>query len=227
MSSEGLLRRQRHGDTKFEGQFDGRNIFHSYVYNAYCPMALIVGRVEFSKLLFGCGRHILCDGVRKDCVDRRGRVGRVFSRYNSTKSNSKLVMRNLIMMWGALCVSFVFLTTACNLLDGGRPSMKTVMQEGFKGDDSLLKKIIEERAAKHEKELFVTYVETLPGFAPKKGTGWSKKATAVVRAAKAIRDGSEDLDALKKATNCRSCHEPHKVYPPGKNPYAPKDKKGK
>ena len=105
--------------------------------------------------------------------------------------------------------------------------MKTVMQKGFKGDDSLLKKIIEERATQQEKDLFVIYVETLPGFTPQKGSGWSKKATAVVHAAKAIRDGAGDLGALKNATNCRSCHEPHKVYPPGKNPFAPKDAKGK
>ena len=105
--------------------------------------------------------------------------------------------------------------------------MKMVMQRGFKGNNSLLKKILEERATQDEKALFVTYVETLPGFMPKKGTGWSKKASAVVHAAKAILDGSDGLDALKTATNCRSCHEPHKVYPPGKNPFGPKDKKGK
>jgi hypothetical protein len=105
--------------------------------------------------------------------------------------------------------------------------MKTVMQKGFKGDDSLLKRIIGGQATQQEKNLFVTYVETLPGFTPKKGSGWSKKATAVVHAAKAVRDGDGDLDALKTVTNCRSCHEPHKVYPPGKNPFTPKDAKGK
>ena len=135
-------------------------------------------------------------------------------------------MYKFITRWCTVCVSFVFLATACTLLEK-RPSMKTVMQKGFKGDNSLLKKILEERATQDEKALFVTYVETLPGFMPKKGTGWSKKASAVVHAAKAILDGSDGLDALKTATNCRSCHEPHKVYPPGKNPFEPKEKKGK
>ena len=131
------------------------------------------------------------------------------------------------MRWGTLCVSFAIFVTACKLIEDGQPSMKTVMQKGFKGDDSLLKKILEERATQQEKNLFVTYVETLLGFKPKKGSGWSKKATAVVHAAKAVRDGDGDLDTLKTATNCRSCHEPHKVYPPGKNPFKPKDAKGK
>ena len=136
-------------------------------------------------------------------------------------------MCNYLMRWSTLCVGFGILVTACKLLEDGRPLMKTVMQKGFKGDDSLLKKILEERATQQEKNLFVTYVETLPGFKPKKGSGWSKKATAVVHAAKAVRDGDGDLDALKAATNCRSCHEPHKVYPPGKNPFTPKNSKGK
>ena len=136
-------------------------------------------------------------------------------------------MLNYLIRWGVLCVSLAFLTTACKLLEGRQPTMKTVMQKGFKGDDSLLKRIIEGKATQLEKNLFVTYVETLPAFTPKKGSGWSKKATAVVHAAKAVRDGDGDLDTLKIATNCRSCHEPHKVYPPGKNPSTPKDAKGK
>lgn len=135
-------------------------------------------------------------------------------------------MYKFITRWCTVCVSFVFLATACTLLEK-RPSMKTVMQKGFKGDNSLLKKILEERATQDEKALFVTYVETLPGFVPKKGSGWSKKTSAVVHAAKSVLDGSGGLDALKTATNCRSCHEPHKVYPPGKNPFAPKVKEDK
>jgi len=131
------------------------------------------------------------------------------------------------MRWSTFCVSFAILVTACKLLEDGQPSMKTVMQKGFKGDNSLLKRIIEGKATQQEKNQFVTYVETLPGFTPKKGSGWSKKATAVVHAAKAVRDGAGDLDALKTVTNCRSCHEPHKVYPPGKNPFTPKDAKGR
>lgn len=128
---------------------------------------------------------------------------------------------------GAFCVGVALFSAACHILDSGDPSMKTVMQKGFKGDNSLLKKILEERATQDEKALFVTYVETLPGFVPKKGSGWSKKASAVVHAAKSVLDGSDGLDALKTATNCRSCHEPHKVYPPGKNPFAPKVKEDK
>ena len=131
------------------------------------------------------------------------------------------------IQWGAFCVGVILFIAACQIVDSGDPSMKTVMQKGFKGDNSLLKKILEERATQNEKALFVTYVETLPGFMPKKGTGWYKKASAVVYAAKAILDGPDGLDALKTATNCRRCHEPHKVYPPGKNPFVPKDKKGK
>ena len=136
-------------------------------------------------------------------------------------------MLNYLIRWGVLCVSLAFLTTACKLLEGRQPTMKTVMQKGFKGDDSLLKKILEERATQQEKNLFATYAETLPGFKPKKGSDWAKKATAVVHAAKTVRDGDGDLDVLKAATNCRSCHEPHKVYPPGKNPFTPKNSKGK
>ena len=66
-------------------------------------------------------------------------------------------MRNYLMRWGTFCVSFAILATACKLLEDGQPSMKTVMQKGFKGDDSLLKKILEERATQQEKNLFVTF----------------------------------------------------------------------
>ena len=102
-------------------------------------------------------------------------------------------MRNYLMRWSTFCVSFAILVTACKLLEDGQPSMKTVMQKGFKGDNSLLKRIIEGKATQQEKNQFVAYVETLPGFTPKKGSGWSKKATAVVHAAKAVRDGAGDL----------------------------------
>ncbi|MBR89848.1 MAG: hypothetical protein CMO66_01050 [Verrucomicrobiales bacterium] len=133
-------------------------------------------------------------------------------------------MKNAMIRWGTLCAVFALLTTACKLFEGGQPSMKTVMQEGFKGDGALRKKIIDGVATQADKDLFLIYAETLPGFAPKKGTpaSWAEKSAAVVAAAKAIADGTGTVDDFEAATNCRGCHEPHKEYPPGKNPYTKK-----
>ena len=131
--------------------------------------------------------------------------------------------------WGALGAGLALLAAACQLLEGGRIPMKTIMRQGFKNDDALLKRILEGNATQADKDRFVTFTESLADFTPQKGAAqsWSEKTTAILMTARNVATGDGDLAALKMATDCRACHKVHKVYPPGKDPFAPKAKAGK
>lgn len=85
--------------------------------------------------------------------------------------------------------------------------METIMKKGMKGDDSLVKKIVEGRASDEEKALFTEYCEALCQLKPEKGSAesWKEKTEALAKAAK---DG--DAKAIEKASNCKACHSEHK-----------------
>ena len=95
----------------------------------------------------------------------------------------------------------------------GKYTMKEIMTKGFKADDNLKDLILDGNATAEQKAKFVDYVENLALFKPRKGdaASWEEKTATLLVAAKGT-----DLDALKKATNCKACHSVHKIYPPKK-----------
>ena len=77
--------------------------------------------------------------------------------------------------------------------------IEEVMKEGFKA------KLHEDLAA--NKEVLAKYAAWMAAYKPPKGDAqsWKKKTGAVVAAIKA-----NDQAALKKASNCKACHNVHK-----------------
>lgn len=90
-------------------------------------------------------------------------------------------------------------------------TIKEVMKKAMKGP--LLKKVVTGDASEEEvKELHAMLV-SLSKSKPKKGESdsWKKLTDVLVKAGKAVVDGDEKAGvALKKAADCKGCHESHK-----------------
>lgn len=92
-----------------------------------------------------------------------------------------------------------------------KPSIKQIMKDAFKGD--LLRKVGTGQASDQEKAKLLSYAKFMAEQSPPKGDAdsWEMKTKAFIEAAQAAVDGKEDAAALlKKSTNCKACHGPHK-----------------
>ena len=91
--------------------------------------------------------------------------------------------------------------------DDAKPkyTIKEVM--GFLKKDKLVDKFEKDTATKEEKEKLLEGYESMLKQKPPKGdeADWKKKCEALV---KAVKDG--DKDGLKKAMDCKACHDAHK-----------------
>ena len=102
--------------------------------------------------------------------------------------------------------------------DENHEIIEKVMKEALKGDESPLNKILgeaSEDATADEKKAFVELVATMKGTKAPVGdqAGYDEKVAALIAAAHAaIADdaGEAQIEALAKASNCKSCHGPHK-----------------
>ncbi len=96
----------------------------------------------------------------------------------------------------------------------GKYTIKEIMQQGFKADDNLKDLVLDGTATDEQKVKFVDYVENLAQYKVRKGKqeDFEKLTDSLIKAAKGT-----DLAALKDAVNCKTCHTPHKIYPPKKN----------
>jgi hypothetical protein len=92
-----------------------------------------------------------------------------------------------------------------------KKSIKEVMKLAHK--DGLLKKVLEGKAEKADKELLLSlYIDMFEG-EPKKGDAgeWKERAGgATLAAAKVALGRPGALAELKKASDCGSCHKAHK-----------------
>jgi hypothetical protein len=95
----------------------------------------------------------------------------------------------------------------------GEYTIKEVMQQGFKADGNLKDLILDGTATAEQRAKFVSYMENLAKYKVRKGAqeDFEKRVAPLITAAKGT-----DLAALKEAVNCKSCHTPHKIYPPKK-----------
>jgi surface antigen len=90
-------------------------------------------------------------------------------------------------------------------------AIKKVMKEAMKG--GLCKSVAEGKASDDQKKELLELFESLAKAKPPKGEkeSWDKKTLALVKAAEAAVDGKSGApEQLKKASNCKACHEVHK-----------------
>lgn len=94
--------------------------------------------------------------------------------------------------------------------DKPKYTIKEVMQEAHKG--GLLKKVLGSDPSQADRDKLVEFYTALAASKPPKGDEkeWKEKTSTLVTAAKALAKDAKDkkaVDTLKKATNCKACHE--------------------
>src|SRR5689334_13107971 len=95
---------------------------------------------------------------------------------------------------------------------GSAPSIKEVMA-AHKGKDSMVNKIIGGKGTDEDHKKLVELYEALAAAKPPMGdeASWKSKTEALVAAAKDVAAKKAGAtDALKKAADCKACHEAHK-----------------
>ena len=91
-------------------------------------------------------------------------------------------------------------------------TIKDVMA-AHKGKESMHAKITSGKGTEEEHKKLLGLYEVLATQKPAKGdeASWKEKTTAMVAAAKEVVEKKEGaLEHLKKATNCKACHDVHK-----------------
>lgn len=82
-----------------------------------------------------------------------------------------------------------------------------------KGKDSFLSKVTGAKSTEDENKKLLAFYEVLATLKPPQGEekSWKDKTDALVAAAKEVIEKKEGaVDKLKKATNCKACHDVHK-----------------
>ncbi len=112
-------------------------------------------------------------------------------------------------------VTAVVLALASGCSIHAKPDKKTkdVMEEGFKGKESLAARLAQGQASSADALKMVELTRQLALNVPPKGThqGWRTKTDALYAAAinlSAKKPGA--VDAWKAASNCKDCHSVHK-----------------
>ncbi len=116
-------------------------------------------------------------------------------------------MKKLVTLLALLAAVGTLVVGVAGAADDDAPTYtnKQVMKMAHK--DGLLKKVLSEKASEDESAKLLELYKAMAKNKPKKGDAdsWKKKTAAIVKACEA-----GDLAALKKATNCGSCHKAHK-----------------
>ncbi len=121
-------------------------------------------------------------------------------------------MQKWLVVAGMLLGCFAISATL-GLAGSGSPdaAVKAVMKDAMKG--GLCKKVASGEGSAEDKKQLLSLFETLSKAKPPKGddASWKEKTGALVTAAKEVVDGKpEGTASLKKAANCKSCHDTHK-----------------
>ena len=121
-------------------------------------------------------------------------------------------MRKFTTMAVALLVT-LGLFAGLSQANSPEPTIKKVMKAAFNKKSGLCGPVLAGKAsAAQKKELFVLF-EELAKANPPNGTAasWKAKTGALVDAAHAVAEGEAGSGAaLKKAANCKACHDAHK-----------------
>ena len=118
----------------------------------------------------------------------------------------------IALMTGALLVALV-VSVPVSAEDDDKPkyTTKQVMKVAMKG--GLCKKVASGNASDDEKKELHGMLVALAKNKPTKGEAdsWKKLTSALTKASKAVMDGEAGAaDMLKKAANCKACHDKHK-----------------
>lgn len=92
-------------------------------------------------------------------------------------------------------------------------TIEQVMEEGFKGKESLCAKVSKGEGSAADLQTMVDLTYQLTLSEPPKGdlASWTAKTTALHAAAKSLAAGKPGaMDAWKEAVNCKACHSVHK-----------------
>ena len=127
----------------------------------------------------------------------------------------KFVVATAILTLGALLA--VNVTVAEEKKEEKPMSTHDIMEKGFKGGKSLLRKVTSTKDDPTEEEVktFLKMLKDLNKNKPEKGDveSWKKLTEAMLKPMEDIAKG-EDVKknqlALKKAANCGKCHKAHK-----------------
>ena len=121
-------------------------------------------------------------------------------------------MKRFVLVMFGLCA--VALLSSVAVADKGKDSKystEEIMKKGFKG--GLVAKVAKGEASEEDQKLVIEMLESLAKNPPHKGSeeSWKEKTTALLEAAKATAEDKEGAAAkLKKAMNCKACHDEHK-----------------
>ena len=115
-----------------------------------------------------------------------------------------------------VAIGLLLLCSGLWLRAGDEPkyTISQVMKALHKGEDSLGNKVSKGQGTKEDFAKLVDYYSSLPLDTPPEGddASWKAKSTALLDAAKALRDGKEGALALyNKAVNCKACHSVHRT----------------
>lgn len=121
-------------------------------------------------------------------------------------------MRHMLTFGIGTLLIAAFVTAGISRAADEKPkyTIKEVMKAHKAGD---LKKVLDGKANKEEKEKLVAMYEAMHAVKPPKGDEehWKKKTESMVKAAKdVVADKAGAIEELKKATNCGECHKAHK-----------------
>lgn len=116
--------------------------------------------------------------------------------------------------WMTILATVVFTVSAAGLaqaLTQDEVTIKDVMKSAMKG--GLNKTVAQGKASDAQKKELLELYKALHEAKPPKGEekSWDEKTHALLDAAQAAVDGKADAgDQLKKAANCKACHDVHK-----------------
>jgi hypothetical protein len=102
---------------------------------------------------------------------------------------------------------------AVKAADAEKPSIGHIMKKAFKGENSLEKKVAQNKASDAERKQFLDFVTELTKQTPDKGApeSWKDKTTKLLRAAESAAKNEPGAGPMvEKAANCKSCHTSHR-----------------
>jgi hypothetical protein len=99
--------------------------------------------------------------------------------------------------------------------DDAKPkySIEEIMEKAHKGKQNLFKQVVDGKANANQKTQLLDYYQELAKNKPSKGdlSDWQMRTTAMVKAAQKVAGGNDGArQELKKAANCKACHELHR-----------------
>lgn len=119
--------------------------------------------------------------------------------------------RFVLVMIGLMSVALISRVAVADKGEGSKYSTEEIMKKGFKG--GLVGKVVKGEASEEDQKVVIEMLESLAKNPPHKGSeeSWKEKTTALLDAAKATVEGKDGAAAkLKKAMNCKACHDEHK-----------------